>query len=335
MIKEALLFEGLKDHGIHCCLCNHHCKIENSHFGFCGVRENREGKLFTHAYGEAIVAKSDPVEKKPLYHFLPGSRTFSIGTAGCNFRCGFCQNWEISQISYSGAAEKSFPLLPQDIVNIALRENCKSISYTYTEPTIFFEYALDTCLLAKEEGLYNIFVTNGYMTPEALKMISPCLDACNVDLKSFNESFYYQTCKGHLKPVLKSIELMKNLGIWVEITTLIIPGQNDSEQELSELARFIAGLDVNIPWHISRFHPDYQFRNLELTPLETLDNAYSTGKSAGLKYIYKGNVLGEVTETFCPNCNESLIRRNGFFIDMNRIQDSSCPLCGETIAGVF
>lgn len=335
MIKKALLYKKLDGGYVHCNLCSHYCKIRDSEFGLCGVRENRNGEIYTYSYGEVVVAKSDPVEKKPLYHFLPGTRTFSLGTPGCNFQCGFCQNWEISQLSFSERGIRSHALLPENIAGIAIREKCKSISYTYTEPTIFFEYALDTSRLAKEMGLYNIFITNGYMSPEALKMISPYLDACNVDLKSFDENFYSKTCKGHLKPVLKSIELMKDLGIWVEITTLIIPDQNDNEKELMAIAEFIAGLDVNIPWHISRFHPDYEFTDGISTPLATMDKAFAIGKSMGLKYVYKGNILGNVMETACAKCGNLLIRRNGFFVDLNRIENSSCPSCGEIVAGVF
>lgn len=336
MIKEALLYEELSEQKVHCYLCNHHCKINESKYGFCGVRENKGGKLFTHAYGEAVAANIDPVEKKPLYHFLPGTRTFSIAAQGCNFHCGFCQNWQISQIYLpEGQDLNKLKLLPSDAVDYALRQHCRSISYTYTEPTIFFEYAFETAQLAKEEKLFNIMVTNGYMTLEALRMIAPYLDACNVDLKSFDDRFYSDTCRGHLKPVLNTIREIKNLGIWIEITTLIIPDQNDSDKELTDIAQFIAELDVNIPWHISRFHPDHNFMTGKSTPLETLDRAYAIGEKAGLKYIYKGNVLGDITETLCTKCGNSLIRRNGFFIDMNRIQDSSCPSCGEPVAGVF
>ena len=336
MIKEALLYEKKDGLSVHCYLCNQHCKIKDSEFGFCGVRQNREGKLYTHAYGEAVAANIDPVEKKPVYHFFPGSRTFSIAASGCNFHCGFCQNWEISQVFIRKEGElNKYRLLPEDAVDYAIKQHCKSISYTYTEPTIFFEYALDTARPAKEQGLYNIMVTNGYMTTDALRMIAPYLDACNVDLKSFNDDFYVNTCHGHLKPVLNTIKEMKKLGIWVEITTLIIPGQNDSEEELTNIAEFIAELDINIPWHISRFHPDYHFMTSESTPLGTLNTARDIGKRAGLKFIYKGNVLGDITQTLCPDCGETLIRRNGFFVDMNRILNSACPSCGQQVAGVF
>jgi pyruvate formate lyase activating enzyme len=336
MIVEARLYEILDDKKVHCYLCNHHCRIKDSKFGFCGVRQNRGGKLYTHAYGEAIAANTDPIEKKPLYHFLPGTTSFSIGTLGCNFHCGFCQNWQISQVSPGeGTVMGGYNLPPKEVVKNAKEKDCRSISYTYTEPTMFFEYAYDTARLAKEEGLFNVFVTNGYMTTEALKTIRPYLDACNVDLKSFRDDCYKKICHGRLEPVLASIRTMKDLGIWLEITTLVIPGQNDDKGELRGIARFIAGVDPDIPWHISRFHPDYQFNYVEATPMEVLKNAYSLGKKEGLRYIYIGNVPGEATETLCPKCRKPLIRRLGFFVEQNLVKNNVCPSCGQGIAGVF
>jgi pyruvate formate lyase activating enzyme len=283
MIVGAKLYKILDDKKVHCHLCNHHCRIKDSKFGFCGVRQNRGGKLYPHVYGESIAVSTDPIEKKPLCHFLPGTISFSIGTIGCNFRCGFCQNWQISQVSPGeGTVMGGYSLLPKEVVKHAKEEHCRSISYTYTEPTIFFEYAFDTARMAKEEGLFNVFVTNGYMTAEALKTIHPHLDACNVDLKSFSDDFYKKTCHGRLEPVLASIRTMKDLGIRVEITTLVIPGQNDNEGQLRGIARFIAGVDPDIPWHISRFHPDYQFTYVQATSMKVLKNAYSLGKEEGL-----------------------------------------------------
>ena len=241
-MKEALLYEKLDGKSVHCYLCSHHCKIANQKFGFCGVRENVDGILYTYAYGNVASAHVDPIEKKPLYHFLPGSNSFSIATFGCNFRCSFCQNWEISQQSFKdGAHLGEDEFLPADIVGEALRNGCKSVSYTYTEPTIFFEYAYETAQIAKEKGLSNVFVTNGYMTKECIGMMQPYLDAANVDLKFFNDAAYKKICAGSLQPVLDSIRLMKESGIWVEVTTLIVPGENDSEEELTGIARFIAG----------------------------------------------------------------------------------------------
>ncbi len=336
MIIEAKLYEVLEDQKVHCYLCNHHCKINESKFGACGVRQNREGKLYTHAYGEVIAANTDPIEKKPFYHFLPGTTSYSVATMGCNFRCGFCQNWRISQTSYKdGPVIRGERLSPEDIVKAAQADGCSSIAYTYTEPTIFFEYAYDTAKLARENNLSNVFVTNGFMTPDALITIHPYLDACNVDLKAFSEDFYKKICHGRLEPVLESIRTMKALGIWVEVTTLVIPGQNDDREQLRAIAQFISGVDPDIPWHISRFHPEYQFDNVGPTPLSVLKTAYSAGKEVGLRYIYMGNVPGKNTETFCPICGKTLIKRAGVFISENKITNGICPDCGAKIAGVF
>jgi pyruvate formate lyase activating enzyme len=336
MLKEALFYESSGDKKVHCFLCSHHCKIAESKFGFCGVRQNQEGMLYTYAYGKLIAAHIDPVEKKPLYHFFPGSRSFSVATAGCNFHCGFCQNWQISQVEQgkdptAGSLEAS----PTEIAEKAEEAGCRSIAYTYTEPTIFFEYAYDTAKAAKERGLVNIFVTNGFMTPDSLKTIQPYLDACNVDLKSFRNEFYKKNCKARLQPVLDSIRLMKELGIWVEITTLVIPDQNDSDEELKDIARFIAGVDPVIPWHISRFHPDYQFRDLRGTPVQTLRKARDIGKKEGLKFIYVGNVPGEEGLTSCLHCGETLIRRSALSLLESKLKGHNCPFCDAPVPGIF
>jgi pyruvate formate lyase activating enzyme len=290
----------------------------------------------THVYGEVIAAHVDPIEKKPLYHFLPGSESFSIATAGCNFRCPFCQNWQISQLprreklGYLGD-----PFSPKDIVQAALRNECQSISYTYTEPTIFYEYAYDTAKLGKENGLFNVFVTNGYMSADALKEINPYLDACNVDLKSFREEFYKEMCQSRLQPVLDSIRMMRELEIWIEITTLIVPGQNDDEEELKQIAQFIKSVDPDIPWHISRFHPDYEYHESEATSIESLRKAMMIGRNEGLNYIYIGNVWAESEDTCCPQCGKVVIQRKGFGLSAFHIKDSSCSYCGQKIAGIF
>ncbi|MDO8661813.1 MAG: AmmeMemoRadiSam system radical SAM enzyme [Candidatus Omnitrophota bacterium] len=335
-MKEAFLYEKLTKKIVHCYLCSHHCRIANRKFGFCGVRENVEGTLYTHAYGNVVAAQVDPIEKKPLYHFLPGSKSFSIAALGCNFRCSFCQNWEISQQpNKSGANLQEEEFLPADIAEEALKNDCQSISYTYTEPTIFFEYAYETAQAAKESGLCNIFVTNGYMTKECITMIKPYLDAANIDLKFFNDASYQKNCAGRLKPVLDSIRLMKELGIWVEVTTLVIPGENDSEAELSGIADFLAGVDKAMPWHISRFHPDYKFRKYGLTPEDTLKKAYSIGVKAGLDFIYIGNVSGWGNDTLCPSCKKILIKREYFNILEYNIQENKCIYCQKEVPGVF
>lgn len=335
-MKEALLYDKLDNKLVHCFLCSHHCKIPDHKFGFCGVRENVEGVLYTYAYGNVVSAHIDPVEKKPLYHFLPGSNSFSIATLGCNFRCGFCQNWEISQRSFKEGAhleEDEFP--PKLIVEEALINDCRSISYTYTEPTIFFEYAYETAQCARKSGLGNIFVTNGYMTKECMRMISPYLDAANVDLKFFNDDAYKKNCAGSLNPVLDTIQYMKSLGIWVEITTLLIPGMNDSEEELTGIARFIAGIDKGMPWHISRFHPDYKFSGYAPTPEPTLKKAQTLGLEAGLEFIYIGNVSGWGNDTFCPGCKKRLIKRESFSILEYNIKEGRCIYCQRELAGKF
>jgi pyruvate formate lyase activating enzyme len=334
MIKEAMFYEKLDNNKVRCYLCAHQCQILPEKFGLCRVRQNQNGKLFSLVYGRAIASGVDPIEKKPLYHFLPGTLSYSIATAGCNFKCGFCQNWQISQKSAIDSQDQAKLLEPQEIVNQAKLYKCKSISYTYTEPTIFFEYAYDTAKLAKAQGLYNIFVTNGYMTKAPLDALRPYLDAVNVDLKSFREEFYLKNCQAHLKPVLDSIRYLKELGIWIEITTLIIPGQNDSQQELSELAGFIAGVGKDIPWHLSRFHPDYKFSDYESTSLASLNKAQNLGQEAGLRYIYLGNVL-EDCPTYCYNCKQLIINRSYFRASDIKIKQGKCSFCNSKVEGVF
>jgi pyruvate formate lyase activating enzyme len=335
MRKEALLYERLENKLAHCYLCAHQCKIAPSKFGFCGVRENVGGVLYTHAYGKVIAAHIDPIEKKPLYHFFPGTTSFSIATIGCNFRCGFCQNWQISQSTFRNGELGGEPLACKDIVKRARENGCKSISYTYTEPTIFFEYALETAKLAKAEGLYNNFVTNGYMTEECLEMAKPYLSAANVDLKFFRDESYRRVCSGSLQPVLGSIRKMHELGIWVEVTTLVVPDENDSDAELKDIADFIASVDKNMPWHISRFHPDYKFTDHRATPEETLRRAHDLGRKAGLNYIYIGNVYGFGNDTYCHNCKKLLVQREIFSILENNIKDGKCAFCKALIPGVF
>jgi pyruvate formate lyase activating enzyme len=335
-MKEAVLYEKLKDNLVHCFLCAHHCRIAPQKFGFCGVRQNIGGVLYTHVYGKPIAMHVDPVEKKPLYHFLPGSFSFSIATIGCNFHCGFCQNWEISQSTIrDGARLDTQEVLPEEIVRAAVKNDCKSISYTYTEPTIFFEYAFEIARLAKEKGLYNNFVTNGYMTEECLTMIRPYLNAANVDLKFFKDSSYKKICAGSLAPVLDSIRLMKAMGVWVEVTTLIVPGENDSKEELGDIAGFIAGVDKNMPWHVSRFHPDYKFTDHEATPENTLKQALELGRKRGLKYIYAGNVYGWGNDTYCLNCKKLLIKREIFNVLEYNITSGKCAYCSAAVPGVF
>lgn len=314
------------------------CIIENGKRGICGVRENLEGILNTLVYGKLVARHIDPIEKKPLFHFLPGSLSYSIATAGCNFKCLFCQNADISQMpsDYRGLITGDSSA-PEDVVSAAIRGKCRSISYTYTEPTVFFEFALDTAILAHEKGLKNIFVTNGYMSKEALGMIQPFLDAANVDLKAYNKDFYRKMCGAKLENVKETLVDMKSSGIFVEVTTLLIPRLNDDKKELEELAMFIAdSLGPETPWHISRFHPIYKLNDRSSTPLETLVAARDIGMKCGLKYVYTGNVPGEEGEsTFCYNCGKMLIKRIGFYVKRNAIDKGICPNCGVQIDGVW
>ncbi len=336
MTREAMLWEPLEGGNVQCRLCAHRCVVAPGKRGVCNVREHRDGRLVTLVYGEVVAAHVDPIEKKPLYHFLPGSKALSIATPGCNFRCGFCQNWQISQAPRrKGGAVKGEPFAPDDIVRAALDQDCRSISYTYTEPTIFFEYAYDTARLAREAGLLNNFVTNGYMTAEALETIRPYLDAANVDLKAFKDETYKRVCGARLEPVLGSIRLMRELGIWVEVTTLVVPGLNDGGEELAAIARFIASVDPAIPWHLSRFHPDYEYTQAPPTPVATLRAAAEKGRAEGLRHIYIGNIPGESEDTLCATCGFVLIRRRGFSVVGNALKDSRCPSCGTLLAGRF
>lgn len=336
MRKEALFWEKLENGKVHCYLCAHECRIAAAKFGLCGVRQNVGGTLYSMIYGKVVAANVDPIEKKPLYHFLPGSSSYSIATIGCNFKCGFCQNWQISQASLrEGDAGGGDPLPPAQIVAKAKRNNCTSISYTYTEPTIFFEYAYDTAILAKEAGLANVFVTNGYMTRKALEMIAPYLSAANVDLKGFRDDFYKKNCQARLQPVLDTIISLKELGIWLEVTTLIIPGENDSDMELSQLADFLAQLDKNIPWHLSRFHPDYRFLDHGATPLESLRRAREIGRRKGLRHIYLGNVA-EGGNTYCYDCQDLITERSYMGLARQRlVNNNRCPSCGAEISGIY
>lgn len=334
MLKEAVLYNKAENLRTDCFLCNHYCKIQDGNYGVCGVRQNIKGILYTHVYGEVIAMHVDPVEKKPLFHFFPGSKAFSIATVGCNFRCGFCQNWQISQKKEAEClGVRSEKITPEEIVKQAIENKCKSISYTYTEPTIFFEYAYDTARIAAAKGLYNNFVTNGYITKDAIKMIKPYLSAANVDLKFFSDDSYKRVCGASLEPVLESIKFMREQGIWVEVTTLIVPGQNDSNVELEGIARFLAGVGKEIPWHISRFHPEYKMADVEPTPVSKLKEAYEIGKNAGLRYVYIGNVFEE-EKTYCYSCGADLITRIGFSVLENNLKDSKCVKCGTKTDGV-
>jgi pyruvate formate lyase activating enzyme len=334
-VKEAMFYQREAGDTVRCGLCRFRCRIANGERGICGVRENRAGALYSLVYGRLCAEHVDPIEKKPLFHVLPGSRSYSIATVGCNFHCSHCQNYTISQVARNAAIGGEIRS-PQQVVDCALHADCRSIAYTYTEPTIFFEFAYDTARLAAEAGLKNIFVTNGYISSEALATIAPCLHAANVDLKGFSEGFYRDFVHARLSEVLDSLIQYRHHGIWLEITTLVIPGLNDSDEELKGIAEFIvANLGVDTPWHVSQFYPTYKLIDRPRTPLATLRRARDIGRAAGLRYVYEGNVPGEGGEnTYCPSCAALLIKRFGYVIEADRISNSVCPDCGETIAGV-
>jgi pyruvate formate lyase activating enzyme len=331
-MKEAKWYQKLSDERVRCDLCNHHCVIDDSKRGICGVRENNNGILYSLVYGKIIASHVDPIEKKPLFHFYPGSYSLSIATVGCNFKCTHCQNADISQMPSENNRIMGQEVSPEDIIRSAKQNDCASISYTYTEPTIFMEYAVDVAKIAKEKGLKNVYVTNGYMTEDVLNDVYPYMDAANVDLKGFTEEHYHKICGARLKPVLDSIKLMKKLGVWVEITTLLIPTVNDSDDELRKLAEFIFSVGPETPWHVSRFHPTYKMTDIPPTPVSSVVKARQIGLDVGLRYVYTGNIPGDNGEsTFCYNCGKTLIQRHGYNIGKIQIKNSKCAFCGTDI----
>lgn len=336
MDRQALLYAKEDDEAVSCAICAHRCRIAAHRRGICGVRENRDGMLCSLVYGTLIAEHVDPIEKKPFFHVLPGSHSFSIATVGCNFRCDFCQNHEISQMPRNEGRIVGRESTPAEIVQRALQSGAKSIAYTYTEPTVFFEFSYDTAVIARDAGLKNVIVTNGYMTTDALELIGPYIDAANVDLKAFREDFYLMRCGAHLQPVLDNLKKMKELGIWVEVTTLLIPGVNDGDEELGNLVGFVSSLGEETPWHISRFHPRYRMTTLPPTPAASIHRAARIGTTCGLKYVYSGNMPGDPGEnTTCVRCGKLLIRRRGFAVEQLNLDGSVCPRCGTPLEGIF
>lgn len=334
-MKEAMFYRKLDGSEVACFLCAQHCRIEAGKRGLCGVRENRDGTLLSLVYDKLIAQNIDPIEKKPLYHFHPATKSYSIATVGCNFRCLFCQNADISQAPREYKTIFGRTTSPEEVVAQAQKASCATISYTYTEPTVFMEYALDVARKAHRVGIKNVFVSNGYMTKEALEAVGPHLDAANIDLKAFTKSFYEEQCGALLKPVLQTLERMKRKGIWLEVTTLLIPGLNDRPEELRQMAGFLAALDPGIPWHVSRFHPTYLLADRPSTPVRTLHLAREIGLEAGLHYVYTGNVPGDDGEnTYCHQCRELLIERYGFSIQRRTLKDGKCGKCGTPLGGV-
>ncbi len=320
---------------VHCFLCAHHCRIALSETGLCGVRKNIDGVLHTLVYGCPVSTAVDPIEKKPLFHFLPGTLSFSLATVGCNFICRFCQNAEISQMPRDQGRIVGHPLTPEQVVSAAQRSGCSSISYTYTEPTVFYEYARDCARLASAAGLKNVFVTNGYMTRQMLADIDGDLHAANVDLKAFSDDFYRTMTGARLKPVLDSIRRLHDMGVWLEVTTLLIPAHNDDPDELHGLARFLVSVSPDIPWHVSRFYPTYRLLDVPPTPRTSVEKAIAIGREEGLRYIYAGNLPGHASEaTACPSGGETVVERQGFDVRRDRSVGGCCPACGAPIAGL-
>lgn len=360
VLHEARFYEARPDRSVLCTLCPHDCHIHDGGRGVCAVRFNRGGTLYTLVYDKVVARGIDPVEKKPLFHFLPGSSAYSIATVGCNLRCSFCQNWQISQwpkehlpknvvpaagrdaaqpvcpqLEAAGHAVVGEHVTPREIVDVALATGSKSIAYTYTEPTIFYELAYDTAVLARAKGLKNIFVTNGFTAKETLQELATVLDAANVDLKFFRPESYKHISRARLEPILDTIRLYRELGVWVEVTTLVVPGVNDSDEELRGIAEFLVSVGREIPWHVSQFYPDYKMLARPVTPVETLRRAADIGRKAGLRYVYEGNVPGEKGEnTYCYQCKALLVERYGFRVRGNRISKGCCPDCSAKIDGV-
>lgn len=331
---EAMFYEKLGNGKVKCGLCRHHCIIDEGKKGICRVRQNNRGTLYSLVYRKLISENIDPIEKKPFFHFYPGSTAFSVATMGCNFRCMNCQNYEISQLPKDQDQIAGEDLAPEKIINDTINHHCKSIAYTYTEPTIFFEYAYEIAKIASRKSIKNIFVTNGYITREALATIKPYLHAANIDLKSFSSETYKKICGARLEEVLDCIRSYKEMGIWIEITTLIIPEVNDSPSELRQIAEFIKSVGPEIPWHVSRFYPRYRLIEKPPTPVETLRMARNIGLESGLRYVYEGNVPGEGGEnTYCYKCKKVLIKRHGYQIIENNIVNVRCPSCNTAIDG--
>lgn len=322
----------VKEDRIVCLLCRHYCSLSEGQIGMCHVEKNRDGKLECLVYSHPSAVHIDPIEKKPLYHFLPSSTSLSIGTVGCNLRCPFCQNWHISQ---TGEVDTSITLTPEDAAHFAKIQGCASISYTYNEPSVWYPYAKDIGVEAKKKGLRNVFVSSGFESDEVCTDAPTWIDAANIDLKSFNPEYYKKVLKASLAGVQETLKSMVKHGIWVEITTLIVPGINDSDEELESIAEFIVEyLGRHIPWHISAFHPDYKMQSTPPTPIATIERAYRIGKDAGLYYVYMGNVPLP-SKTHCPECDTLLIERHGFQTIHFYIEEGQCPSCHRNIEGVW
>lgn len=333
--KEAMYYKRIDEETVQCELCPRKCTLTNGQRSFCRAREPKDGKLYSLVYGLACAKHIDPIEKKPLFHFLPSTQAFSISTAGCNFRCKFCQNWSISQFPPEDTDNEN--LLPQEVVTAAITTNCPTIAYTYTEPSIFYEYMLETAKIAKTKGIKNMYHSNGSLNPEPVMELSKYLDGANIDLKGFNQDFYSNLCAGFLDTVLTTLKTLKKNGVWVEVTNLVIPSLNDDMGQIKEMSIWIKeNLGDETPVHFSRFWPQYKLTTLPPTPVSTLESARESAQNAGLKYVYVGNVPGHKAEsTYCPKCTKIVIRRSGYSILENNLKEGKCKFCGYPIAGVW
>jgi pyruvate formate lyase activating enzyme len=336
-MEHARFWEEAEGGKVRCVLCPHRCLIADGKVGFCGVRKNYGGRLISLVWGRSIAANVDPIEKKPLFHFHPGTTAYSIATVGCNFRCRFCQNSDISQYPLETGRITGDEFPPADVVASAVRAGCRSISYTYTEPTVYLEYVLDTAAIAGDRGLFNTMISNGYTSIDVISgELRGTIDAVNIDLKAFTEGFYKKLCSARLSPVLEAIQAYHDAGVWIEVTTLVIPGENDSDAELRDMASFIGSVSPDIPWHISRYYPRYHYDGAPPTPVSTLERAREIGLSEGLHFVYTGNVVGHEGEhTSCPACGKLLIARRGFSIEKNAMKGSACGYCNHAIPGRF
>lgn len=334
-LHEARWWEPLAGEKVHCYLCPRHCHIGPGQIGFCFIRVNFDGKLYNLGYGQPAAIQIDPIEKKPLYHFLPGTKIFSLGTAGCNMGCFFCQNWDISKSKSDQVHSMHLP--PEEVVLLAIAYGCDSIAFTYNEPTIWGEYVVDIARIAQEYGLHTVMVTNGYITPEAFHDIYDHIDAANVDLKAFTEHFYSHITLTHLEPVLAMLRMLKNeTRVWFEITNLVIPTLNDGAEEIQRLADWILEhLGRDVPLHFTAFHPDFKLRDRPRTPAQTLDRARQMAREMGLLYVYEGNIMSAGAHTYCPGCQRLLIRRSWHDVLENHLRDGACPSCGTRLSGVW
>ncbi len=319
---------------VQCELCPNECLLENGQHSRCRTRMNKEGTLYSLVYGKPCAVHVDPIEKKPFFHFLPGTTAFSIATAGCVLSCKFCQNWQISQAKPEET--DTYDLPPDKVVSEAISYKCKTVTYTYTEPTVFYEYMFDTSVAARKHKIRNTMHSCGYMKEKPLRKLSGYLDAADIDLKAFTEDFYARVCGGSLKPVLNSLVVLKEQGVWLEITNLVIPTLNDNMKNIGEMCRWILrNLGADVPLHLSRFFPNYKLANLPPTPVETLTDARKTAMDTGLKFVYIGNIRHEGENTFCPHCRKLLIERIGYFVKQNNVANGRCKFCGTSIPGVW